>query len=90
MAKKVRKPRSRKPRSYAQAGNQPRPSTPAQPQSPGRRSSAAKSKPKAKAKAAEPVDFAGEYTYVVTDLRRIFTLAAVMFVVLIALNFIMQ
>jgi len=90
MAKKVRKPRSKSPRTYGGARSTAQaPATPAS----SKATPTASSKPAAKAaapKSGQPVDFAGEYAYVIKDLRRLFILAGVMLLLLIALNFIVQ
>lgn len=97
MAKKVRKPRSSSPRTYGQAGTASRPASApvqaeaAQPQPAARPASIRKPQ---QAAAPTPrsgrVDFATEYRYVAGDLRRMFVLAGVMLVLLVALNFILQ
>ncbi len=96
MAKKVRKPRSESPRTYAQLKDTPPSATPAA------NSSAPKpaNKPKASAPSASrqaapvvkatAVDWEAEYGYVFKDLRRTFILAATLLVLLIVLNFVLQ
>lgn len=96
MAKKIRKPRSQSPRTYSQmnpvAPNspaveaQPRPAAaPARP-----KSSAQRSASQAAQAAAKDVDLRREYGYVGKDLRRLFLVGGAMFLVLIALNFVVQ
>lgn len=100
MAKKVRKPRARRPRTYSKsARRRSRPSQAtverdtqaavATPQTRRARGKATSLEQRPVRKAG-PVDFASEYHYVVSDLRRMFTLAGIMVVVLIVLNFIVQ
>ena len=98
MAKKVRKPRSKSPRTYGRATQPTAPVSPQEKQVPDAStapSSAARPVQRSNEKStgsvrSGKVDFASEYAYVLTDLRRIFILAGVMLVVLIALNFIVQ
>ena len=91
MAKKVRKPRSQSPRTYAQV-NPAAPATPAAPRQPAHTQTAAaspgaarKAVPVASTRAAS-VNWEEEYHYVYADLRRTFILAGALLLLLIALN----
>lgn len=90
MAKKVRRSRSQSPRTYAQAGKSSTTTAgapTAQTKPPASRPTAGT---KASAAPAKTVDLKAEYTYVSKDLRRLFITAAVLLLVLVALNFIVQ
>lgn len=97
MAKKVRKPRSQKPRTYSQTGKTaPVAGTASAAQAPtgsAQTGQAPARKPKAQPAASSKVteaDLREEYKYVVQDLRRLFVTASILLVVLVALNFIVQ
>lgn len=93
MAKKVRKPRSESPRTYAQSkapttsAAPTAQSAPVKKTTPPARQGKAAAAPAAKAAA---VDWEQEYGYVFKDLRRTFTLAAGLLILLIVLNFVLQ
>jgi hypothetical protein len=93
MAKKVRKPRSESPRTYAQSKTPTAPAAPSSQQASSvkaatsARQGKAAAAPAAKAAA---VDWQQEYSYVFKDLRRTFTLAAGLLILLIVLNFVLQ
>ncbi|MCS6844514.1 MAG: hypothetical protein NZ528_09410 [Caldilineales bacterium] len=97
MAKKVRKPRSQSPRTYAQANlsggpavGQPTPKAekrPAPAPAPAARRPATASAP---APAPAAVDWQAEYGYVFKDLRRTFILAVALLALLVAANFALQ
>lgn len=91
MAKKVRKPRSQSPRTYAQV-NPAAPATtaapqkPAQPQAPSTSTVASRKAAAVSPAGAASVNWEEEYQYVFADLRRTFILAAALLLLLIALN----
>lgn len=93
MAKKVRKPRSQSPRTYAQMNPEVQPGAVASPgagQSPGdSTTSGASASKKGLATStgkASSVNWEQEYHYVYTDLRRTFILAFALLMLLIILN----
>lgn len=93
MAKKVRKPRSQSPRTYAQMNPEVQAgavSSPATGQPPGDSASpgitASKKSMATSTGKAATVNWAKEYRYVYGDLRRTFILAVALLLVLIALN----
>lgn len=97
MAKKVRKPRSSSPRTYGQPGATSKPAPAPVPANAVEPKPSPQAAPAGKPDRTTPqgtkagrVDFAAEYRYVAGDLRRMFVLAGVMLVLLIALNFILQ
>jgi hypothetical protein len=91
MAKKVRKPRSESPRTYAQLKDAPPPSSaaPAAATEP-RAASRGRSAQAGTTVKATAVDWQAEYGYVFKDLRRTFVLAAGLLILLIVLNFALQ
>lgn len=89
MAKKVRKPRSQSPRTFAQSGKQPAPAPAAAPQ-PAVKSAPAPAKPAPARQTKDAVDLAAEYKYVIRDLRRTLIVATGMLALLVVLNFIVQ
>jgi len=87
MTKKVRKPRSQSPRTYAQI-NPAAPASTATPQAGSTASAipAGKKGVPTAATGSTSVDWAQEYHYVYQDLRRTFILAGLLLVLLIGLN----
>ncbi|MEA3338101.1 MAG: hypothetical protein U9R25_19610 [Chloroflexota bacterium] len=83
MAKKVRKRRSQKGKTNAQAAAAPASTTLAAP-------ATGTTAPAGTGGSSGQVDLAAEYHYVAVDLRRLFIVAGVMLIILIALNFIIQ
>lgn len=91
MAKKVRKPRSQSPRTFAQSGKQPAPApAPAAAPQPAVKSAPAPAKPAPARQTKDAVDLAAEYKYVIRDLRRTLIVATGMLALLVVLNFIVQ
>lgn len=96
MAKKVRKPRSESPRTYAQLKDAPPPSPSAAKS--GAPATGTETRTTSRGRAAQPapaakataVDWQREYSYVFKDLRRTFILAAGLLILLIVLNFVLQ
>ena len=90
MAKKVRKPRSQSPRTYAQVNQAPTtataPQKPAQAQVPSASPTASRKAAAVSPAASASVNWEEEYQYVFADLRRTFILAAALLLLLIALN----
>lgn len=86
MAKKVRKPRAASPRSYSQTGPTSIPNQPSAAPLSVSKAGTPTARTVAPIKAGQPVDLPSEYRYVGKDLKRLFTVAAVMLLLLVVAN----